>query len=59
MSQLIIGLGGKAGSGKSTAAAYLQKFGFVEFTISQGLKQAAAHLFDLNHDQLHGGPEGS
>ena len=51
---LIIGLGGKAGAGKSTAAAYLRRYGFVEMAFADSLKDVAGELFDLNWEQLHG-----
>ena len=51
---LLIGLGGKAGAGKSTAAAYLKQYGFQEMAFADSLKEAAAALFDLNHEQVHG-----
>ena len=51
---MLIGLGGRAGSGKSTAAAYLRRFGFVEMAFADALKKSAAELFDLHHEQVHG-----
>lgn len=51
---MLIGLSGRAGSGKSTAAAFLRGYGFVEMAFADSLKEAAARLFDLNHEQVHG-----
>lgn len=51
---MIIGLGGKAGSGKSTAAAYLAGKGFKEITFADPLKEGAGILFGFNPEQTHG-----
>jgi len=51
---MIIGLGGKAGSGKSTAAAYLAGKGFEELAFADPLKEGAGILFGFNPEQTHG-----
>lgn len=44
---LIIGLTGRAGSGKDSAAAYLcLRYGFVQTSFAEALKDTAAHLLD-------------
>lgn len=51
---IIIGLGGKAGSGKSTVAEFLGHFGFQEMAFAEPLKEAAALLYGFNQEQTHG-----
>lgn len=51
---IIIGLGGKAGSGKSTVAEFLGHFGFREMAFAEPLKEAAALLFGFNEEQVNG-----
>jgi len=46
---MIIGLTGKAGSGKDTVADYLhRKYGFVPFTIAAPLKAGVSELFGID-----------
>jgi len=55
MKPLLIGLSGKSGSGKSTAAAYLvARHNFVEVAFADRLKQVAAMMFNFNWRQLYG-----
>lgn len=52
---MIIGLTGKSGAGKDTAAAYLVRHhGFGRIAFADKLKHAAREIFGFNHDQLHG-----
>jgi hypothetical protein len=52
---MILGLGGQAGSGKSTAADYLvYRYGFKEVTFAAPLKEAAGILYGLNPEQTNG-----
>lgn len=52
---LLIGLSGKAGSGKSTAAAYLcDCYGYHEFAFAGALKEVAGLVFGFTTEQLHG-----
>lgn len=50
---ILVGLTGKAGSGKSTAAQFLDACGFYEFTLAYPLKNACQHIFNLTSDQLY------
>lgn len=50
----IVGLGGKAGSGKSTAAAYLRDLGYEEIAFADPLKVGAETLFGFNPEQTYG-----
>ncbi len=51
----IIGIGGRAGSGKDTLAARLVKqHGFVRLAFADPLKEGAAVMFRLSGDQIHG-----
>jgi hypothetical protein len=52
--QPIIGLGGKAGSGKSTAAKYLKDLGYQEMAFADPLKEAAGAIFGFDWAQLNG-----
>ena len=53
--QLIVGLQGLAGSGKSTMAAILQKeLGFSEYAFAAPLKEACKSLFALSDEQVYG-----
>ncbi|WP_274585837.1 hypothetical protein V9W64_10630 [Neisseria leonii] len=50
MSRLIIGLTGKAGSGKSTAANIISRnFGFVQVSFAEPVKRAVKEIFGLSH----------
>lgn len=50
----LIGLIGKAGAGKSTAAAHLvESFGFVELTMAGPLKDLCAKFFGWERDRLN------
>lgn len=51
---MIIGLSGKAGSGKSTVAEFLGYYGFQEMAFAEPLKEAAALLFGFNEEQVNG-----
>lgn len=52
---LLIGLSGKAGSGKTTLANYLVKqHGYKDFAFADKLKVVVGAAFDLSYDQLHG-----
>jgi hypothetical protein len=50
----IIGLGGWAGSGKSSAAQYLEGRGYRVLNFAAPLKQAARVIFGLTEAQLYG-----
>ena len=51
---MIIGLTGKAGSGKDTVADYLvDKYNFKKISFAGVLKQGMKTLFDFSDDQLH------
>ena len=52
--QPIIGLGGKAGSGKNTAAKYLRDLGYQEVAFADPLKEAAEAIFGFDRAQLDG-----
>jgi hypothetical protein len=52
---LLIGLSGKAGSGKSTAAEYLEAtYDYNRFAFSDTLKAVVGLAFGFSEDQLHG-----
>lgn len=51
---LILGLGGKAGSGKTTAARFLASYGFKEIAFADSLKESASLLFGFNQEQTNG-----
>lgn len=52
---MLIGIAGKAGSGKDTAASYLcARHGFVTVAFATKLKQLLADLFGLTREQLYG-----
>ncbi len=55
--KLIIGLHGKKGSGKSTAAELLCDIGFEELTFAGPLKQACRAIFGLGYEQVYGSLE--
>jgi hypothetical protein len=50
----IVGLGGKAGSGKNTAAAYLADLGYQTMAFADPLKEAAGAIFGFGAEQLDG-----
>jgi hypothetical protein len=50
----IIGLGGRAGSGKSSAALYLEGRGYRVLNFAAPLKHAARGIFGLTEAQLYG-----
>ena len=50
---IILGLAGKAGSGKDTVAAYLQeRYGFIPFSFSDALYKEVATAFGLENEDL-------
>lgn len=52
---MIIGLTGKSGSGKDTAAAYLvRELSFTRVAFADKLKEAAREIFGFSWQQLHG-----
>lgn len=52
---MIIGLAGRAGSGKSTCAKFLEeRYGFVRFSLADPLKQLAKKVFHFSDAQLYG-----
>jgi hypothetical protein len=52
---LLLGLGGKSGAGKSTAADYLtQRYGLVQVAFADRLKQVARMLFDWELEMVAG-----
>ena len=53
---MIIGITGKIGSGKTTAAEYLKTKGFVEYSMAGPLKKIG-EIFHFTHDQLYGTQE--
>lgn len=56
MKPLLIGLSGKAGSGKSTAAEYLSQFhGYHQVAFAGALKEIVATALRFTAGQLHGG----
>lgn len=51
---MLIGITGKIGSGKTTAANYLvSSWGFSEYTMAEPIKQIGA-IFGFTHNQLYG-----
>lgn len=55
MSQIIIGLLGRAGSGKTTAAKYLEeKYGAKRYAFAASLKNLAKIVFDFTDEQVFG-----
>jgi len=51
----LIGLSGKAGSGKSTAANYLRRvYGYHQFAFATALKDTVGTAFGFTEDHLHG-----
>ncbi len=50
---ILIGVSGRAGSGKSTVATYLQQSQFVKIAFADSLKEAAQVLFDFSTEQLY------
>jgi hypothetical protein len=55
MKPLLLGLSGKAGSGKSTAAEYLETtHGYNLFAFSDTLKEVACLAFGFSEEQLYG-----
>jgi hypothetical protein len=51
--KMLLGLSGKAGSGKDTVADYLvEKHGFVKMAFASVLKDGLKVLFNLTHEQL-------
>jgi hypothetical protein len=58
MSGVIIGVSGKAGSGKDTIAKYLHdEYGFATLAFADPMKAFCAELFDWSYDQLWGPSE--
>jgi hypothetical protein len=55
MMRHIIGLGGKAGSGKTTAASYLELLGYDIVAFADALKEVAQKIFTFTPQQLYGG----
>ena len=54
----LLGICGKAGSGKDTAAAYLiEKHGFVKLAFADPLKRFAKGVFGFTSEQLWGPSE--
>jgi hypothetical protein len=52
---MIIGIAGKAGAGKSTAARVLvSEFGFVELAFADKLKKICQEVYGFSDDQLYG-----
>jgi hypothetical protein len=55
MKPLLIGLSGKSGSGKSTAANYLtDKHGYCQFAFADVLKDTVGTAFGFSEEQLYG-----
>ena len=55
ISNKLIGLRGKAGSGKSvTANIFVKKYGYVEYSMAMPLKLASQSLFGFNDQQVFG-----
>ena len=51
---MIVGFGGKMGSGKDTAAAFLvEKFGYKRYAFADNLKQMCMKVFDLSYDDCY------
>lgn len=52
---MLIGLHGRKGTGKSTAARYLcEQYGFIEFSFAKSLKRACIELFGTTEEQMFG-----
>lgn len=51
---MIIGLTGKARSGKDTAAEYLAQYGFEHYWFSKPMKDACASIFGWGDEHLYG-----
>lgn len=52
---MIIGLAGRAGSGKSTIAHYLvEKYGFIKYSFAEPLKQMLLKAGMCSYDELYG-----
>ncbi len=55
MNKILIGIAGRAGSGKSTCAKWLtDNYSAVEFSFAKPLKNLARELFDLSEEQVNG-----
>ncbi len=52
---LLIGLSGKAGSGKSTVADHLSGKGYYSLAFADVLKEVVGTAFGFTAEQLHGG----
>jgi hypothetical protein len=58
LNPLLIGLSGKAGSGKSTAADYLtERYGYVQFAFAGALKEIVQTAFRFTAEQMTSGKE--
>lgn len=54
----LVGIAGRAGAGKSTAASVLVKeFGFIEVALADPLKRICKEVFDFSDEQLWGPSE--
>lgn len=51
---MIVGLSGRAGAGKSTAAKHLASLGFAHHSFAAPLKEAAKLIFSLTDAQVYG-----
>lgn len=51
---MIIGIRGKAGSGKTTASSHLVKQGWVKKAFAEKLKASCQLIFGLSHEQCYG-----
>ena len=51
---MIIGIGGRAGSGKSTVAGFLAHYGFQEVTFAETLKAGVRLVFGLEEEETDG-----
>lgn len=52
---MLIGLGHKKGSGKSTVASILERdFGFKRMSFAKKLKESLENIFEFNKEQLYG-----
>lgn len=55
MKKPIIGICGKASSGKDTSAKYLvEKYGYVQISLAEPIKDFSKHLFGFSQEQLWG-----
>lgn len=50
----IVGLVGRANTGKSTVAKYLSKYGYYEICFASALKDYVAKKYNLNREMLNG-----